>query len=553
MKIWLRVKRGANAAGSVIDVPPTEAEEAIAAEEAWPLAIAEKMEAQANETKALKAAEKERLKVFAEGKINAAISKGVIPTQAAATQKIWMDRLTGPQSNDWANQLDELCALKGKDLTSRTEPVQTAEVQTDPAAVQARATDITVLTVDPVDALVGYSKAWTDGCACMERNSKLGGKDSDRLRRDAGRIAAKHLFAILDKADGDFAIRAEALKAKFGGDAVKAANAVGTLAGTLVLQRTLQLLRRKLLFLTKISTDFSAEGAKINQVINTRTRSIPTVVNYDPPVGQTDADGNAGAGTGWADSDANTTDVNVHILPPIGVQVTYDTLLLGSTVRNLFQEQVEPMVYALSVKMVKAWVSLFTAANFSHTADQPDPSGPAVAWGAVGVSIGAPGNFTAKNLVDVTNGLDAFLNPDFDRLVMLQPAYYNALLKDPALVAYLYAGSIQALTTGVLPELFGYMLQKSQALNDLTAPVVGMALTPSATLLASRLPQDYSQVFPDMPPTAIVEAVTEPETGLSLQMVRYVDHKLAETRARAAVCLGAAKGQKNAGILLTSN
>jgi hypothetical protein len=36
-------------------------------------------------------------------------------------------------------------------------------------------------------------------------------------------------------------------------------------------------------------------------------------------------------------------------------------------------------------------------------------------------------------------------------------------------------------------------------------------------------------------------------------MVRYVDHKLAETRARAAVCLGAAKGQKNAGILLTSN
>lgn len=549
MKVKLRKPRGNIAAGSVIDLAEPEAMEAIQAKEAWLAITADDNERSENELNRIQTAEVERRKIWAENKINAAITRNVFPASASEKINQWRTKLLGSEGEAWAQTLDE---ISGKNLTDRVVATQTAEI--DPNATPTNRVERPFGgQVATADAIKAYYTRWTEGVKCHEQKSKMGGEDSDALRREAGTIACRELFSIIDKPDGDFSIRAKDLLPIFGNDPIKAANSVGTLAGTLVLQRTLQLLRRKLVFLTKVSTDFSAEGAKINQVIASRTRGIPSTTYYDPPAPQLKGDGTAGAGTGWSDSNATTTDVTVTILAPVGVQIMFDTVLLGSTVRNLFQEQAEGMQYALAVALVKLWVQLFTTANFGHSADIPDSNGPAVPWGTTGVNIGASGTFTAKTLTLIKNGLDAFLNPDMDRLVVLPPNYYNALLQDPALVAYLYAGQIEALTKGVLPELFGFLPYMTQAANDLTSPVEGMAMTPSATLLAARLPQDYSQVFPDMPPTAIVEAVTEPETGLSLQMVRFVDHKLAETRARAAVSFGAAVGQKNAGILLTSS
>lgn len=540
MKYKLTKDRGAVKAGSVVEVTAIEAAEIIQNDGGYPLEAAEKIESQQNRLAQLEASEKKRKEAFRDHKINAAINRGAIAAKDSATIKVWEERLMGAEPDAMAAWLD---SLPGKsDLTQRTTPTQASEAPLQGSEQDQHRSRIERPyggQVDPQESIKAYAKAMKDSNALYARDVRGGGgPQADALRRRAGAIAAMELFSILDKRDGDFCIRASE------NDPIMAANSLGTLSGTLVLQRTLQLLKRKLLMLTRISTDFSAEGAKINQVIDTRYRAVPSVTTYNTT-------------TGWSNSDATTTSATVTIGAPQGVQIAFDTQTLGSTVRNLFAEQSEPIMYALSNALVEAWVAVLTSANFNHTADVPDSNGPATAWGTVGVNIGAAASQTAGSgraqLVAAKNGLDVFLNPDFQRLILLNTAYYNGMILDPELSLYINVGNAQVLADGQLPVRYGFMIEMSQALNELSSPIVGFAQTPSATLIAARLPQDYTQVFPDLPPTAVVEAVTEPETGLSLQMCRFVDHQLANARMRAAVAFGANIGQKNAGMLLTSS
>jgi len=61
-------------------------------------------------------------------------------------------------------------------------------------------------------------------------------------------------------------------------------------------------------------------------------------------------------------------------------------------------------------------------------------------------------------------------------------------------------------------------------------------------VVATRLPNDYA-MQDGVPQTAVQEVVTNPHTGMSVQLTRFVDHKLGKSYARAAWMLGAAAGQ----------
>src|SRR5438552_1539222 len=73
---------------------------------------------------------------------------------------------------------------------------------------------------------------------------------------------------------------------------------LGTLAGTLVTQRTLELLPLQFPVLGRITTDFSDLPAQFNQTIVSRIISIPSAQDYD-------------TSTGWTDSTAATSDVPI--------------------------------------------------------------------------------------------------------------------------------------------------------------------------------------------------------------------------------------------------
>jgi hypothetical protein len=49
-----------------------------------------------------------------------------------------------------------------------------------------------------------------------------------------------------------------------------------------------------------------------------------------------------------------------------------------------------------------------------------------------------------------------------------------------------------------------------------------------------------------------VQMVTNPDTGITVMLVQWVDHQLGASRGRIAIMFGAAKGQVDAGQRLVS-
>jgi len=113
-------------------------------------------------------------------------------------------------------------------------------------------------------------------------------------------------------------------------------------------------------------------------------------------------------------------------------------------------------------------------------------------------------------------------------------------------------GSGEAIRTGLLPPVHG--LQPIECQNESWANnIEGFAAVPSALCLATGVPIDYSQVFPEVGSGGgAVSIVTDAEIGISVMQVKWVDHKLADASMRLAIMYGVARGPVTHGVLLKS-
>jgi hypothetical protein len=298
-------------------------------------------------------------------------------------------------------------------------------------------------------------------------------------------------------------------------------NSVGTLAGTLVTQRTLELLRLNFPVLSSITTDFSDQAAKLNQTIDSRIVTVPTVVDYDPV-------------NGWADSDAVTIDVPVTMNKQRGVSITFTSDVLSSTVRRLFDEFGPAQSYALAKDMVDALYAVITAANFTQAA-----------------IVAALIDFGRSTLIDVGVALDGQGVPDgpMNRFALLSGAYFGQLKKDNAIVTLAAYQDKSIIEQGVLPDVEGFRTIKAvnlPAANNL----VGFAGSKSSLVMTARVDGDYTSVLPGAS-NGNVTTVTDPDLGLSVQQVQYVNHQKAGATQRISLIYGVAKGQVKAGQVIT--
>ena len=138
---------------------------------------------------------------------------------------------------------------------------------------------------------------------------------------------------------------------------------VGTLSGSLVLQRSLPLFKYRFPELAALWTDFSPEGGFLNQSEMTRIVTVPPVQSYDS---STDA---AGRPKGWSTiSNAQITDVPVVLNNYLGVPIVFSSQMLASTMRQLFNEQAPAAVFALAKQFMALITALMTPANFNSYA-----------------------------------------------------------------------------------------------------------------------------------------------------------------------------------------
>ncbi len=410
--------------------------------------------------------------------------------------------------------------------------------------------NVRVMRCDPKDAAIR---------ACEHQDKQFGllkagkVKEATELSREAYTILASEVMPLL-KGGGDFMLK----------DIVRAADVtdtnLGTIAGSLVLMRNLGYLKNILNFLPYISTDLRNEPAKFNQPIFSRYVVVPSVTSYSLPT-------TTGTGTtfqqtgGWSPSTASTVDVSVTINNHKGVQVSFDTQLLGSTARAILSEQISAQTYALGEQVTKDFLtSLFGAT-----------------WNGVVSSYKLGANFNLSSMVAIKNRATLSKIPPVGRFALFHSYYHDAILTDSNLVTAkaitaLVNKDLTALESAELPVLYGVKPLESQLSSAkagvLTSPTisadgstvdfatpgitqVGFLGNMSSMLLAARIPQDYTQAFPDIPATAAIQVVTDPDSGMSVLNCRYVNHQLAQVSNRLSLMYGFGQGDSRIGIVFT--
>ena len=304
-----------------------------------------------------------------------------------------------------------------------------------------------------------------------------------------------------------------------------AANSPGTLSGTLVSQRTLELLKFTFPVLSAVTADFSDAAALYGQAIKTRTIAIPTVQTYS-------------TSTGWTATDATDSDVTVTINNHVGVPIVFNANTLGSTVRRLFDEHAPAAAYALAKKMVDDLYALVVIGTFTNT--------------GIVKSAATFGRPTVIDMGVALNNLGVPMGPQ-NRTLLLNSTYFGALAKDSAIISLATFGGNNRtgiITDGSLPDVHGFKVVDAPNLPG-TGNLTGFAFSKSALVIATRVPSDYTQALPGAS-FGNVQVVTDPDLGLSVQQVQYVNHDLGTATQRIALMYGVAAGQVTAGQILTS-
>ena len=441
-------------------------------------------------------------KKAAEASIKAAIQRGAILPKDTKTQTELIARATSDPS---FNSIIAAMQGPGNQLTTRVTGGHKIVVQDeDPGLIFAAMARVTV-------------------------NSKKSRKPEEKLNcaREFAALFAAECSVKASNRDRILAFPMDRLE-----DALIAADVtdsdLGTLSGTLVVQRTLELLKFEFPALGMFTTDFTSEQASFNQTIMTRTVGIPPVVDYN-------------TSTGWATGiDAPvTTDVPITIDKHQAVPIAFNEQIMASTVRRLFDEQAPAQAYAMAKAMVDDLYSNITDANFTNN------------------TVIATASFTRAIVNAVSTALTLRGVPLMlgNRTMLLYPTVFQKLMDDTVLMqlaAFQKPQLITDPTSGgvslVLP-VSNFQVVNAPNLPTNNGNVTGFAGSKSALCIASRLPNDYTKFAPGVS-YGNVQTVTDPDLGISVMLTQYVDHTLATGNQRISLMYGTNAGQGDAGQLI---
>jgi hypothetical protein len=193
----------------------------------------------------------------------------------------------------------------------------------------------------------------------------------------------------------------------------------------------------------------------------------------------------------------------------------------------------EGMHYALGKSLVDALYGLILAANYSNN------------------TVQAQSGFDRSTLITLAQALTLRGVPTMGRTVLLNVPYFGQLSLDPTLVQMAAFQDRSLIAEYKLPPVAGFQPVEAPNLPS-TNSLAGFAFTPDALVLATRVPNDYSTIFPGATGGGVVSVVVNPDTGMAVQQVQYVNHATAVSAMRVALMFGVAVGQAAGGQRLVS-
>ena len=274
-------------------------------------------------------------------------------------------------------------------------------------------------------------------------------------------------------------------------------NTLGTTNGLIVAQRTLETLLVQFPVLSLITTDFSAEVKRFGQEVVTRVVSPTTASDYDPV-------------NGYVPTPRAVVDVSVTINKHKHHTYDVNDQERTSTNRDLIQEWADTAAHALGTAVVNDLTSLVTPTNFNVAGQQ---------------SVITAANFNRSSVVAIRTALNKRFVPDVGRFMVLNSDYAGALADDTTIVANLYNRDANTISSGQLPPIHGFQIAEYSALPDNGVNLTGFGGNKEALVIATRLPDLPS---PDVPLGGTIDVVTEPHTGLSIQLRQWYNFQLGQ-------------------------
>lgn len=281
-------------------------------------------------------------------------------------------------------------------------------------------------------------------------------------------------------------------------------NGLGTLAGTMVIRRALELTFLQFPLVKQFSMGFkeldgSVESANLGQPVVSRILVPSTVSNFD-----------SGA------SAFNATDVNGVLRNWRQIHHEFNAAEIQSTDRNLVDEAARPMAIGLAQAIVNSLGYFVSRQNFNLTVNSQAPT----------VTV-ASGWSYANTVVPLMGALDERGVPNHGtRFFLAKGSVNQALLVDPLIIAsFNNPANGNAIATGKLPEITsGLRYDKFIGMPNTDSNLLGFAGTPDALMYMARAPKTPDEIFA----TAAGKApfawgiITDENSGFSVLVQQWI-------------------------------
>lgn len=422
--------------------------------------------------------------------VKAAVSRGAIPPQNLEIQAKWRaDIEANPERAQMLEAIPSNPLIDQGFITARSSGGGNGGVQ---------------LTQEDIrNVLHGYIQARD---AREAPPSHLIGKVTPEAwaARNAGLIYSKELDPLLAKGGRVPFELMDAFLQKRGMEPIKAVNALGTLVGNIISQRTLALVVSKRPMLRSVVTDFSDEQARLNQVVYTRTVGLPAVNTF-----------------GAAATDTGVTDYTVTLNQHRQALFSYTAAEYNSTGRNPVAEHSNALALAIGNYMVDQVAALITAAF--TLANQVEAA-----------NLKDYGDIVASTKLLNTTGL-----PQDGRFGWVNSDVAEALRNDELVMAnFDRSGAAYASWKNIegFEELNEFPALPGNSIN-----LIAFLFHRNALLIASRISQDPQALIGAGYPGRL-QVVTDPVTGLSVVSNQWIGQNDLAINDRLIILFGAARG-----------
>jgi len=255
------------------------------------------------------------------------------------------------------------------------------------------------------------------------------------------------------------------------------------------------------------TTDFSSEIADQGESITTR---IATAVSA----------GDASSGYSATDvtSSAKTVTLNQHK----HFTMAFTDLEIAKGGMNMLERTfVRPATHAVINSMVDALMALVVNSEFGNKATVTSS------------------NFGADDVATLAGDLTTLNVPKDERALIIKPAYYASLAQDNAIQASYATTLNDSIRDHSVPRVHGFDVYEYSDIPSNSENLEGFACGPEALLIAARqpaIPQNWS---------GAVESVTDPDSGLTIQLRSWYEGKDGKQMITATTIFGVLVGSNS--------